>query len=210
MALPPPPVPCVRTCTAARPDVWQRGAGQSSASPTYHFQPQMIDETSSSWTTSKNDPPKPTVPKVAETKQPIQVLHAVRTGVSAEAGRGRATVPPPKPQPQCTRRERRTRAKGSGVFAVGPPVPLTRGLRSSRGRQRSPLPLIPRRRHSSRPGEAQSEEAACCGWAVTSLAPCLPCWPLPPRLGLLGVESPGDPACTGRSPPKVAETGQPI
>ena len=31
------------------------------------------------------------------------------------------------------------------------------------------LPLIPWRCHGSRPGEAQSEEAACCGWAVTSL-----------------------------------------
>ena len=51
---------------------------------------------------------------------------------------------------------------------MGPPMPLTRGLRSSRGRRRSPLPLIPWRRHGSRPGEAQSEEAACCGW-VTSL-----------------------------------------
>ena len=31
-----------------------------------------------------------------ETTQPIKVLHAMRTGVSTEAGRGRATVPPPK------------------------------------------------------------------------------------------------------------------
>ena len=62
-----------------------------------------------------------------------QVLHAVRTVVSAEAGHGGATVPPPKPHPQCTRRERRTCAEGSGVFAVGPPVPLTRGLSKSCG-----------------------------------------------------------------------------
>ena len=59
--------------------------------------------------------------------------------------------------------------KGSGVFAVGPPVPLTRGLRSSRGRGRFLLPLIPWRRHGSHPGEAPSEEAVCCGWAVTPL-----------------------------------------
>ena len=57
------------------------------------------------------------VSKLTETGQPILVLHAVRTGVSAEAGRGRATVPPPKPHPQCTRRERRTRTKGSGDLA---------------------------------------------------------------------------------------------
>ena len=48
-------------------------------------------------------------------------------------------------------------------------MPLTQGLRSSWGRRRSPLPLIPWRHHGSRPGEAQSEEAACRGWAVTSL-----------------------------------------
>ena len=35
---------------------------------------------------------KPRAPKVAETGQPIEVPHAVRIGVSAEAGRGRATV----------------------------------------------------------------------------------------------------------------------
>ena len=52
---------------------------------------------------------------------------------------------------------------------MGPPAPLARGLRSSRGRRCSPLPVIPWRRHSSCSGEAQSEEAACCGWAVTSL-----------------------------------------
>ena len=91
----------------------------------------------------KKEQPNSAVPKVTETGQPIQVLHAVRPGVSAEAGRGRATVSPPKPHPQCTRREGRTRAKGSGVFAVGPPVPLTRGLQSSWGRRRPPLPLIP-------------------------------------------------------------------
>ena len=44
----------------------------------------------------KMEPPNSAVPKVAATGQPIQVLHAVRTGVSAEAKRGRATVPPPK------------------------------------------------------------------------------------------------------------------
>ena len=38
-----------------------------------------------------------TAPKVAETKQPIKVLHAVHTRVTLEAGRGWATVPPPKP-----------------------------------------------------------------------------------------------------------------
>ena len=113
----------------------------------------------------------------------------MRTGVSAEAGRGRATVPPPKPHPQYTRRERRTRAKGSGVFAVGPSVPLSWDRGSSRGRPRSPQPLILIilwRRNSSRSGEAQSAEAACCGWAVTSLGwrparrigPCHPATPL--------------------------------
>ena len=38
------------------------------------------------------------------------------------------------------------------------------------------------------------------GGDVLGLAPCLPCWPPRPRLGLLGVESPGDPACIGRLP----------
>ena len=41
------------------------------------------------------------------------------------------------------------------------------------------------------------------GGDALGLAPCLPCWhprPRKPRLGLLGVESPGDPACTGRLP----------
>ena len=42
---------------------------------------------------------EPILPMPLRTGQPIQVLHAVRTGVSAEAGRGRATVPPPKPHP---------------------------------------------------------------------------------------------------------------
>ena len=69
--------------------------------------------------------PKTTGSKRNQTGQPIWVLLAVRTGVSAEAGRGRATVLPPE---QCTRHERRTCAKGSGVFPVGPPVPLARGL----------------------------------------------------------------------------------
>ena len=76
---------------------------------------------------------------------------------------------PPRSHPSCTRRERRTRAKGSGVFDVGPSVPLTQGLRSSRGRRHSPLPLIPWRRHGSRLGEARCEKAACCSSAVTSL-----------------------------------------
>ena len=47
----------------------------------------------------KMESPSSTVPKVAETGQPIEVLHAMRTGVGAEAGRGRATVLPPKPYP---------------------------------------------------------------------------------------------------------------
>ena len=37
----------------------------------------------------KMEPPNSTVPKVAETKKPIKVLHAMRTGVSTEAGAGR-------------------------------------------------------------------------------------------------------------------------
>ena len=46
---------------------------------------------------------------------------------------------------------------------MGPPVPLARGLRSSRGRRRSPLPLIPWRHHSSRSGEAQAGSGGCGG-----------------------------------------------
>ena len=34
------------------------------------------------------EPPNSTVPKVAETKQPIKVLHAVHIEVSVEAGPG--------------------------------------------------------------------------------------------------------------------------
>ena len=90
---------------------------------------------------------------------------------------------------------------------MGPPVLLARGPRSSRGRRRSPLPLIPWRRHSSQSGEAQSEGAVCHGWTMTCLCWCSACCAGPatprPRLGLLGVESPGDLACTGRLPAAV-------
>ena len=87
-------------------------------------------------------------------------------------------------------------------------MPLARGFRPSWGRRRSPLSLIPWRRHSSLLGEAQCEKAACCGWAMMSLgwrsACCVgPCDP-PTLLGRgLGVESPGDPACIGRLPVAV-------
>ena len=47
----------------------------------------------------KMEPPNSTVPKVAETKQPIKILHTVGAGLRSEAGRGIATVPPPKPHP---------------------------------------------------------------------------------------------------------------
>ena len=127
-------------------------AGRKSVSPQYDPQPPTHRKGLIFVGHKEMEPPNSILPKSAETGQPIQVLHGARTGASADAGRGRATVPPPKPHPQCTRRERRTRAKGLGVFAVGPPVPLARGLRSSRGRRRSPLPLLPWRRHSSRPG----------------------------------------------------------
>ena len=48
------------------------------------------------------------------------------------------------------------------------------------GPRRSTLPLIPWRRHGSRPGEAQSKEAACYGWAVTSLGWRPACHAAPP------------------------------
>ena len=63
---------------------------------------------------------------------------------------------------------------------MGPPVPLTRGLRSSLGRQRSPLPLFPWRRHSSRSGERRGRVLRL-GSDVLGLAPCSPCWPPPAR-----------------------------
>ena len=47
----------------------------------------------------KKEPPNSMVPKVAETKQPIQVLHTVRTEGSVEAGQGQAVVPPPYASP---------------------------------------------------------------------------------------------------------------
>ena len=71
---------------------------------------------------------------------------------------------------------------------MGPSMPLARGLRSSRGRRRSPLPLIPWRHHSSRPGEAQSEKAACCGWAAA-----------------LGQSNSGSPAPSPTAPSPVAQ-----
>ena len=43
----------------------------------------------------KSEPPNFMAPKDAETKQPIQVLHAAHTRVSLGAGRGRAAMPPP-------------------------------------------------------------------------------------------------------------------
>ena len=102
---------------------------------------------------------------------------------------------PPVPQPCCTRRERRTRAKGSGVFAAAPSVPLTRRLRSSRGRKRSPLPLIPWRHHNSRSGEAQSEKG---GWAMASWCRCPACCAghrsLPTPLGLAWGGEPSRPS----------------
>ena len=80
---------------------------------------------------------------------------------------------------------------------MGSPVPLAQGLRSSRGRRCSPLPLIPLQRHGSRPGEAQSKQAACCGWAVTSLGWCPACrvGPRDPAtpLGLAGCGEPWRP-----------------
>ena len=77
---------------------------------------------------------------------------------------------------------------------MGPPMPLTRGLLSSRGRRRSPLPLIPWRRHCSLHGEAQREEAACYGWAVTPLGwrPACRAGPRDPATPL-GLAGGGDP-----------------
>ena len=80
------------------------------------------------------------------------------------------------------------RAQVSSLWALTCPLPDL--FRSSWERRRSPLPLIPWRWHGSRSSEAQGEEAACYGWAVTFLG-----WrlvrhvgPRNPRpcLGLLG------------------------
>ena len=44
--------------------------------------------------------PNSIVPKIAETNEPIEVLHAVHTRVSLEAGRGGAAGPPPYASPK--------------------------------------------------------------------------------------------------------------
>ena len=85
---------------------------------------------------------------------------------------------------------------------MGPSVPLARGLRSSRWRRLSPLPLFPRRHPCSRSDEAQSEKVACRGWVMAFRRCYFTCCGGPavprPLLGLLGAEGHGDPACTGR------------
>ena len=137
------PGPGSMTCTPGQPDMRHQAAGRDQHPKTTISRPKSPKTLGvHHW---KMEPPNLMVPKVAETEQPIQVLHAVRTGVSAEAGRGRATVPPPKVAeteqpvqvlravrtgvsaeagcgaascrlPWCTRRERRTRAKRSGCL----------------------------------------------------------------------------------------------
>ena len=135
----------------------------------------------------------------------------MRTGVSAEAGRGRAHRAAPQASPLVyTARE--DPRQGLRYLRCGPPMPLTRGLRSSRGRRRSPLPLISER-HSSCSGEAQSEEAACCGWAVTSLGwrPARRVGPRHPAtpLGVAGGGEPWQPACPWDSGSPRAGWGPP-
>ena len=74
----------------------------------------------------KKNPPNSMIPKGAEAGQPIQVLHAMRTGVSTEAGRG--PFAPSlgwtlrfwwRPQCRCGRPSLCRRLAGSGGGGVG-------------------------------------------------------------------------------------------
>ena len=70
------------------------------ASPKYHPQPQITGRTGSSCPENGASCPENGAAKfhgarIADTYQPIKVLHAVHTRVSVEAGQGQATVPPP-------------------------------------------------------------------------------------------------------------------
>ena len=101
---------------------------------------------------------------------------------------------------------RTSKPKGLGVFAAGPSVPLARGLKSSRGR-RLPFPSSPEgitAVHLAKP-RAKRPCAAAGRWRPDASALLVVPAPAVPRplLGLLGVESPSDPACTGRLPAAV-------
>ena len=72
--------------------------------------PQITEEDLIFTDHQKTEPPNPTVPKAAETKQPIQVPHAVRTGGQRRGGMRRGLVPSPIAFPW---REGRTRARRS-------------------------------------------------------------------------------------------------
>ena len=72
--------------------------------------------------------------------------------------------------------------------------PVARGLKSSQGCRRSPLPLISWRRYSGRSGGCHSEKAVCYGWGVTLLG-CPPLRRVGPRhpASPLGLARGGEP-----------------
>ena len=105
-------------------------------------------------------------------------------------------IAPPLASPSVHTAQEKDLHPVSNVLSAGPPVPLTWGVRPSRGRRHPPLPFFVQ--HCCRrrcPGYAQREKATRGGPRpeVFPVPPALP----RPRLALLRVESPGDHACIG-------------